>query len=497
VTQLDRDVRALRTWLRDEGLIPLPEWVAEAVLQEIETTSQRRGWLPEPRNLRGLRPLWLPAAAAVLAVSLIALALWLAPVVGPTPSPSNPIATLSPFTATPEPTPPTSASTEPLGAFRWEEIGTIETPELTDGSGGFVALGFDDGYVVSDCCAATTFPSRDAGAVRFSTDGARWEPVELRVSDGYVISVMSAASDGQRVVLAGEYTPCTRNQWLENPWFDCRSRPATWVTDDGRTWRSSPSWSGLNARAGQAGSWFTDVWPVPGMGWEAAQVFSGTDESDDLDPTGPALWRSTDGLTWSLLAERIAGFDLACGSWTVDRFRAFADVNGNRIAVVQCDEGLRLWHASDGVAYSPIEGFPAGEGSLGADVLPPTGSEPWLFGGLDRVTAPVIWSSSDLQTWTTIQLSREESRRGRVMALALAGGIMVAIGGTSQGEGPAQTTTWASPDGQNWVLVDMQPGVQLGGPVLANGPTGTLRFGSILLADDTERFVVWRLDHGG
>ena len=508
MSELDRETRALRSWLRDEGPVPLPERVSEAVLRQLASTPQRRGVALASGSVHAGRSPWLAAAAAILVVAVIALASGRWPNIGPNPtaadssrsaappSPSNVAASPPAPTDAPSLSPSPSTSSAQIGSFHWEGIGAVDTPELRDGSGGFVTLGFEDGYVVSDCCGATVLPPVEAADVRFSTDGVNWEPVQLDVEEGTVLSVQSGATDGERVVLAGEYAPCSRGLWQENPYQDCRSRPATWVTDDGRTWQGGQPWTGLDAEAGQSGSWFTDLWAVPGAGWEAAQIFSGFDESDDLDPSGPALYRSSDGLAWSLVAERVAGLDTACTYWTVDGFRAVADEAGNRIATIPCDEGLRLRHSIDGVAYASLDAFGLAQGSWAAARLAGGAAMPWLLGGMNGLGQPALWWSSDLRTWTTTTLPMGPASVGRVTALARDGNRVIAMSANDVGDGLRETTTWVTQDGRTWTAVDVQPSSELDVEAIAIGPGGLLGFGSIPSTDEEELFAVWRLVPG-
>jgi hypothetical protein len=67
----DRDTtRLVRSWL-EEGVTALPDWVLDAVLDQVPSTSQRRPWWP-PRRLLDMNKM-LPAALAAAAVLVVAV----------------------------------------------------------------------------------------------------------------------------------------------------------------------------------------------------------------------------------------------------------------------------------------------------------------------------------------------------------------------------------------------------------------------------------------
>ena len=134
----------------------------------------------------------------------------------------------------------------------------------------------------------------------------------------------------QQVLVGGEYTPCRMRDYYRDPFGACRVRPASWISDDGASWRGSGEWPGRIGPRGKPGSKLTATWAVPTGGWDAAQFFSEGDESDDFDPVGPALWHSDNGLAWSRLSAGPARFAPGCGPQPED-FWAVADAGGRRV----------------------------------------------------------------------------------------------------------------------------------------------------------------------
>ena len=159
-----------------------------------------------------------------------------------------------------------------------------------------------------------------------------WTTDQPPLSYGIVVALKAAASNGKSLIVGGSYSPCTRLAYNANPFFDCRARPVSWVSRDGRTWKASGPWTGRLGPRGKAGSDFVALWGVPSGGWDAAQLFSGSDESDDLEPTGPAIWHSDDGRTWTVRNARDAFRDWPCWVDTEASWHFAADQSGRRLA---------------------------------------------------------------------------------------------------------------------------------------------------------------------
>lgn len=229
------------------------------------------------------------------------------------------------------PTPtPSSPVSSPVAEARWDRVGTIAPQSTDDGGGPIAAVGFEDGYVLSDLGGYYLIDTTPK--IQFSKDGTAWASVRLPLGKGSVLQAMSFATDGKRVLALGGYTPCKIAAYNEDPYGRCRRRPASWVSDDGLTWRGSGPSTGTIGPAGQGGSAFGSAWVVPTGGWDAAQEFYTGDESDDGVWIGAALWHSADGLTWSRLRAQTSESTSSCASDGADTaFWALADADGRRV----------------------------------------------------------------------------------------------------------------------------------------------------------------------
>lgn len=262
------------------------------------------------------------------------------------PSPSHsqsatPDQSPTPRAAQPEATPNTNST----GEVGWEAAATVAAP---DASGMLPILaGFDHGYVV-----VTQWPP----TAWFSPDGVTWTSSRLKVKRGLALGAPAIASDGTRIVVGGSYTPCKQKAFESDPFDACRPRPISWISDDGRTWEASPAWDGPIGERGRSGSLFVAVWPVPTGGWDAAQGFDMSDESDDLSLRGPGFWHSADGVTWSKLRGAPSADAETC--LTAEGFHAVADSSGRRVAVTDyagCPPSLLA--SSNGKEYQTVASF--------------------------------------------------------------------------------------------------------------------------------------------
>ena len=380
------------------------------------------------------------------------------------------------------------AQVEPTGEVHWTRIGRAPVGGDAAGGGPFQVVGFDRGYVVVD----------GSNKIRFSPDGVAWTSIQLSHAAGVPLGVRVAASKPQRVVVGGSYTPCTKSAWSANCWGSCRARPASWMTTDGLHWSVARAWTGRIGPIGKDGSDFTAIWPVRGGGWDAAQLFSGSDELDDLDPTGPAIWHSNGGRTWTLVRRGPPQPGASCGDWWREDLTGFGGSGGTRVIPYSCVDGVVMKTSADGRYYRRTSGPPQVEGQWVGDGIGSKGTRPWVFvGGHETASAErhaIAWATRDLASWTVTSLPVPDGVT-RSYAGTLGrwrdGYVAAGTGAASVG---VSTLTWLSDDGEAWRLADRQaiPGLIISD--IARGPAGTLAFGQVSATGDRYRMLVWRLD---
>jgi hypothetical protein len=384
---------------------------------------------------------------------------------------------------------PPSVTSAPSGTatVQWRRVSEIRDVTW---SGSFGAVGFDDGYVTVD----------GSRTIAVSTDGVTWRRVTLPLpfAGTVVDGVGSVSTDGRRTVIVGGYSPCPEFSWEMDPAPGrCRLRPMSWVSDDGRTWRSSGRWTGPVGPAEFFGSTFSTTWNVPTGGWDTTQTFFASNESEG---DGQALWHSEDGVKWSLLR---AGPADPRFSWAV------ADGQGNRVAYEQQPEPptecngtgphpTLVWTSSDGRKYQRLDAFPGKCGEWIRAALAPAGTGPWVFLGVAEKSGtnaqPMTWASQNLTAWTTSDLPEPPDLRDeRVWALAHRASGYVATGEFGEGR---HAMTWVSDDGITWRLADAGRATGLGDIVftIAHGPAGMLGFGCGDPVCEGTATAVWRLE---
>ena len=390
----------------------------------------------------------------------------------------------SPMAATPSTSPSQSSSPTPsyspaTAAVHWEQITSVDAPDPF-GDRRLLA-GFDGGYVALQ---------RSPPAAWFSPDGTTWTRSALKALEGFAGSADAIASDGASILVGGDYSPCTRRQYSDDPFRECRSRPVSWISSDGLEWRTSDPWDGPNGEEGRSGSLFGTVWSVPTGGWDAGQLFDPSDESDDFPAGGPALWHSSDGIDWTQLTDR-PGEDIQCGTFGVtESFDAAADATGRRVAATGAYEECPypVFTSSDGTTYEKVDTFPTEGQTYMTVVLPPAEGLPWrLFGGTEATGTARAWSSHDLSAWSTTELTGEGRQAAVVIAADHQPGRDVAVGFAAQ-----KGMTWVSEDGVTWLrAMDATTEIE----TLAFGPAGTLGLVGTWSGDGSEvtGFEVWKL----
>lgn len=414
---------------------------------------------------------------------------------------ATPRATPTPPTTAAPPAPPTASPTAaptptPTAAWRWERVATVT---LARGQGA-------PGAMAASSLGIVATMNQPAGAW-FSADGVTWSSTMLTVPDGTALAANAVAATADAFVIVGTSVPCTRRAYERDPFWECQARPTSWVSHDGRTWTPSRPWTGPMGEPGRSGALFYAVWPVPTGGWDAAQALDPSDESDDFELVGPAIWHADDGLAWTALSGLPAEptevviddsqtdiFD--CPDPTAVQVHAAADRLGRRI-IASGENGCRqsAWTSADGRHWTAIDAL-ATDGvavPVVSGVLPGDRTRPWRLLGWPEdphfnPMQAMTWESDDLVTWTMAMLPGGDGPRGIVRTAARGAGLDVAAGWV----GDQSSRTWVDDGTTGWRQV---AGASPLLDALAPGPQGIVGILGTWDAASGEvvAFEAWRL----
>jgi hypothetical protein len=172
-------------------------------------------------------------------------------------------------------------------------------------------------------------PGADSAGVWHSTDGEAWERIGGDFEHAFLWAI---AEGGPGLVAVG---------WRRNPDPDL----AVWTSADaGQTWELAPDPEGF------AGFEATDVAALP----DGTLAMAG----GALDGSGGRMWTSTDGITWTVVADDMGGAAFA---------RTIALSPIGLIAVGGDDEmQARAWLSTDGTTWEPLGDPVAGAYFTGA-----------------------------------------------------------------------------------------------------------------------------------
>jgi hypothetical protein len=364
-------------------------------------------------------------------------------------------ASAPPAPATPTPTASAQASASPgataatADAYRWEQVATVDrAPDR-----------FGDWRLLAGSVLGYVSLTRSPAAAWFSADGISWAEHRLTVPRGTMLGAQAVAASGDGFVVVGRYSPCSRRDYERNPFFQCRPRPVSHASTDGRVWRASQPWEGSVGEPGRLGSVFYAVWPVPTGGWDAAQALDPSDESDDFEFAGPAIWHSPDGLAWTN-SKAFPDAETECvNDFAASELHGAADTIGRRIAAAGESGGCgEAWLSPDGRTWTAVPGFegPA-PGPVVSVGLPGDGLRPWRLLGyaLDEgsdSTGATVWESTDLTTWDLAELPGA-TEDGLVLTASRGPSTDVAVG---WGAGRS-SQTWVSEGAGPWSGLGASP----------------------------------------
>lgn len=249
-----------------------------------------------------------------------------------------------------------------------------------------------------------------------------------------------------------------------------------WITSDGRNWQVSPAWDGPDDDLV-----LRPAWPVSG-GWEALGF------EWALPPgTGDRIYRSADGLHWSLsetLPGQLAGpvIVLAYGTQRVVSGTWYDDTSVETPPSVHVSTEQGEWTLVRPSEFS----WALDERGASAGAAPLPGGPPvWVLGGWtgDGEAPAVLWASRDLIDWTEHSLSTGSDPGWSCGVNGLEASTLgiVAIEECSD----LSSVLWFSSDGDGW---EQLPPLVVAG--VAAGPASVVGIGE---PDDMGLVTVWRL----
>jgi hypothetical protein len=204
---------------------------------------------------------------------------------------------------------------------------------------------------------------------------------------------------------------------------DGECAPAIWRTTDGLTWSRIP-FSVEPAVVGPLAAGPDGV-----IAFGSAQVVDEEGFADDV--WAGAAWTSPDGLGWTRLA-----LDPTVFGDGETAFMSPTDVThgpAGFVAVGWEGDAAFVWVSSDGTAWERVgDGSPAlADASMTAVIATPTGyvaaGPEWVLPGEPTPTQPpILWTSSDGRSWERHQF--EGPAIGALRALALVDGRVLAMG---------------------------------------------------------------------
>ncbi len=226
---------------------------------------------------------------------------------------------------------------------------------------------------------------------------------------------------------------------------------AVWRSTDGKSWSRLP-----HDEAAFGGGGWQVMYSVAVLGSETIAVggdWSGGDED-------AAVWHSSDGTTWTRIPhdEAVFGGSNDQSAWSVAASQsAFVAVGWD---LSSGDEDAAVWHSSDGTTWSRI---PHDEAVFGGDndqamwsvVATESGfyavGRDWSGGDEDAA----VWHSSDGTTWTRIP--HDEAVFGgdndqAMWSLVATESGFYAVGADRSGE-DQDAAAWHSSDGTTWTRV--------------------------------------------
>lgn len=234
-----------------------------------------------------------------------------------------------------------------------------------------------------------------------------------------------------------------------------RTAPRPADRDDSPVLPSAPSaWSAVEPPGGR-------IWSITAGGPGLVAV-----GSIAADGSGPAIWTSADGRSWTAVEGDIGASDFH--DVTTGGPGLVAISIGNRGYVPQVGIEAPVWYSTDGLAWTQAPPDPVFEGAFLHAIS--AGGPGLVVVGADR-EGPQAWFSADGVTWELASVPPvpdgvhidEDHAEAWMQDVAVAGDRLVAVGTIAISMGPNSyrydPVMWTSTDGTTWVEVDHDPDV--------------------------------------
>ncbi len=327
-----------------------------------------------------------------------------------------------------------------------------------------------------------------------TTDGVRWQRVELPVPDGRVWDAPTLGAGPNGFVAMAQF----------NPHAIVASEPSgqvAWISSDGERWELIDA----DAAGLRTAIDVDDVDYVLRFARAHAIVYArqwvavgngGWDRSYETGDESFVAWTASDGRAW----QRHSANDEPFGG-SDNRFGAAVATDGNRIVAGGRSAGgpspgflnATLWWSDDGATWNRVPDSPVLVGTNNEEILAVTvGASGWIAAGRDEIgdidsldTRAALWFSSDGATWERVRHDDALfGGSGDIVevhdVIATADGYVAA--GTWNGESGTRAAVWTSSDGRTWLRADL-------GEELSEYSASfdhLVVFGGRLLAFDTE-----------
>ncbi len=334
------------------------------------------------------------------------------------------------------------ASSALIWARAYQPTGISFTAASADG-GGFLAVGADQA-------------SADTPTTWQSTDGLTWsrEPASSAFVHAAVAGhiaeyvVHGLGRHAQLLVAVGADQASDQSAGSAFAWYS---------TDDGRTWTRA-NVSGASNAAIYAVTWSQMGWVAvgangyPGMGTQLGLA------------KGPAVWRSSDGRTWTRITNTPTN-DVAIASSVV------VTPAGGYVAagtMVPSAGGEAIWTSTDGTTWKQDPGASFANASASAT------SHGVFAGGATFQGAAAIAETSDGRTWRQTVMDPPPGAGTSVAGVAELGPLLIAIGIEPSGNTAFRTAVWTSTDGRQWTRAGAVAAFENAVPQLVTAAPGRL-----------------------